>query len=293
MSTTERPAHPAALLFPPLTAQEYAGLVASVRRDGVLVPVLVDAEGLIVDGVHRARAAREVGVELPEETLPADADPWEVSLTLNVRRRHLSQEHKAAVILLAADERRNRLVKIREEAGARHGGDRRSEGSSGSRDPHEIRGRARDIIGAQIGMSGSTMARVQRIEKNHGPEAVRKIANGETTVAGIARGLRKRTNQAATPTFDSWQKAVTLLRAAAPERLEEEILSGSIYSGSLVDLTEHTKDAVEALNRLHNAGVAAAIKRQEQYEIAVRAVAEMITENGSLDAADPGTRHDG
>ncbi len=51
--------------MPPLDPDTLAGLRTSIERYGVLVPVVVDHEGAIIDGHHRLAIAEELGVKYP------------------------------------------------------------------------------------------------------------------------------------------------------------------------------------------------------------------------------------
>ena len=90
-------AHPVAECFPPLTDQEYGDLLADVREFGVRVPIVVTAQGEIVDGLHRWRAAQETGQPCPQEPLPDGQNPWQTALALNVKRRQLNESQRAMV----------------------------------------------------------------------------------------------------------------------------------------------------------------------------------------------------
>ena len=46
--------------MPSLAPDEYQGLKESIRRHGVLYPVVVDHEGAIIDGHHRLAIVREI-----------------------------------------------------------------------------------------------------------------------------------------------------------------------------------------------------------------------------------------
>ena len=75
METNQKyPVHPLARLFPPLTTEQYAALVASIMAIGLLDPIIV-WQGQIIDGLHRQRACREAGVQPRYELLDDDADP--------------------------------------------------------------------------------------------------------------------------------------------------------------------------------------------------------------------------
>ena len=49
-------------LLPDLTPCGYEALRASIRRFGVILPVVKDEHGLTIDGHQRDRASRELGV---------------------------------------------------------------------------------------------------------------------------------------------------------------------------------------------------------------------------------------
>lgn len=89
-------------VMPPLAPDEYDALVADIRANGVLVPVLVDQQGRIIDGHHRHRAAAEAGVECPTVTrrVGSDEEARQLALSLNAARRHLSREQQADLIII-------------------------------------------------------------------------------------------------------------------------------------------------------------------------------------------------
>ena len=84
---TDRPVHPLAEVFPPLSDREYAALKASIAVHGVLDPVIY-CNGELVDGRHRSRAAAELNVPCPRREI--DGDALGLALAGNLRRRHLS-----------------------------------------------------------------------------------------------------------------------------------------------------------------------------------------------------------
>ena len=94
MDTQSLKPHPVAECFPPLTATEYADLLADIKEHGVRVPIVV-ADGLIVDGVHRHRAAGETGRPCPTEPLPEGQDAGQAADALNLARRHLDESQRA------------------------------------------------------------------------------------------------------------------------------------------------------------------------------------------------------
>ncbi|MBA3361859.1 MAG: ParB N-terminal domain-containing protein, partial [Acidimicrobiia bacterium] len=79
--------------FAALDKATEAALRASIRRFGVIVPVVQTPEGRILDGHHRVRIAREEGVEFPirYQKVRDDEEAREIAITLNADRRHLTR----------------------------------------------------------------------------------------------------------------------------------------------------------------------------------------------------------
>lgn len=105
-------------IFPRLPAAVEDALRASISRFGVLVPVVKDQQGRIVDGHHRSRIADELGVEYRVDTVTVtdDDEAKEMARTLNADRRHLTEEQRLAAVALLAGE----TVAVGREEVARH-----------------------------------------------------------------------------------------------------------------------------------------------------------------------------
>ena len=85
-----------AQLFRSLTRDEEIALRASIERFGVLVPVIRDAAGDLIDGNHRSRIAAELGAVVPEIRLDLEGDDaLAAARDLNLARRHLDKAERA------------------------------------------------------------------------------------------------------------------------------------------------------------------------------------------------------
>ncbi|HZI97085.1 MAG TPA: ParB N-terminal domain-containing protein [Actinomycetales bacterium] len=86
--------------MPPLSVDEFAALRADVAARGIVVAVVVDQHGRILDGHHRRRVADELGIECPTEvrTVRTDDEALDVAVALNAARRHLSREQRRELI---------------------------------------------------------------------------------------------------------------------------------------------------------------------------------------------------
>lgn len=86
-------------VMPRLSADEYADLEADIVAHGVMVPITVSADGVIVDGHHRDEIARKHDLHCPRVT--ADGSESELrglAFSLNLNRRHLNREQRRELI---------------------------------------------------------------------------------------------------------------------------------------------------------------------------------------------------
>jgi ParB-like chromosome segregation protein Spo0J len=94
-------------LLPALADEEYAALKADIASQGVLVPVVVDAETReVIEGHHRLRAWTELraeGVKVPDypkqvQRFESDDDRLAFVVAANLFRRHLTRQQRAEVV---------------------------------------------------------------------------------------------------------------------------------------------------------------------------------------------------
>ena len=104
-------------VVPPLSDDEFAALKADIELRGVMVPVELDEEGNVLDGHHRVRACRELGItnfdKIIRRDLGDDCAKREHARALNLKRRHLSAEAKRRIIaeqLLDTPERADQWI---------------------------------------------------------------------------------------------------------------------------------------------------------------------------------------
>jgi len=88
-------------LMPELPTWEYEALKESIRQHGVIVPVVKDEHGTIIDGHHRDRACRELKIkDVPTITLArlTDEQKRDHALVLNMVRRKITRKQMRAII---------------------------------------------------------------------------------------------------------------------------------------------------------------------------------------------------
>lgn len=86
-------------VMPPLSPDEYQELYDSIKSEGVHDPIHIDEDGVIIDGHHRSKIARELGIPCPVIAHDSLDEQGKRSLafTLNLKRRHLSREQRRAL----------------------------------------------------------------------------------------------------------------------------------------------------------------------------------------------------
>lgn len=86
-------------LFDALPVHIEDALRASIQRFGVLVPVVKDQHGQVLDGHHRSRIADKLGVKYRVDVVQVadDDERREIARTLNADRRQLTEEQRRAV----------------------------------------------------------------------------------------------------------------------------------------------------------------------------------------------------
>jgi ParB-like chromosome segregation protein Spo0J len=86
--------------MPELTSEELDSLRTDIAANGVLVPVVKDQHGRIIDGNHRATIATELGIDYPVTVIQVadDLDAWDKAVSLNCARRHLNREQRRDLV---------------------------------------------------------------------------------------------------------------------------------------------------------------------------------------------------
>lgn len=93
MSQFDFEPHLHASFFPDMNETDFAELLADIREHGLKQPILL-YDGKILDGRHRYKACRQLGISYRFETYTGDKPLIEV-ISLNLKRRHLSNAERA------------------------------------------------------------------------------------------------------------------------------------------------------------------------------------------------------
>ncbi|MGC1453396.1 MAG: ParB N-terminal domain-containing protein [Candidatus Sulfotelmatobacter sp.] len=183
--------HPVAELFPVMPREEFERLKRDIKENGQIEPIMLDYAGeMLLDGRHRLKACKELGVEprvlkhstvglsIPLSEFTAgpgwhcdrfsDADfIW----AKNVLRRHLTDDQRAVLVNEFADATRE-AAKQRQRQNLRQG-DKNPEVMDSS-----PRGKTRGALAKKAGVSTHKIQQVETVTK-HKSELLPKVKSGE------------------------------------------------------------------------------------------------------------------
>jgi ParB-like chromosome segregation protein Spo0J len=109
--------HAAAAVFPMMPDDELAELAADIKANGLLSPIVTDADGkVLIDGRNRLKACEIAGVE-PKFSRLNGVDPVAFILSSNIARRHMKKSQQAmAVAMIYPEPQKGGRGKIAETA---------------------------------------------------------------------------------------------------------------------------------------------------------------------------------
>lgn len=156
-------------LLPTLTPKEYADLRDDIRENGVVVPIIQDEHGNVLDGYHRLRVVAELraeGVAIPDPPVVvrpgmSELDKIRLAVGLNVSRRHLTAFQRTK-LGKQVEEAVREAAHDRQVSGLRNV--QRPRSGKTSRTTEDPRGTSRDAVAETVGLgTGKTYEDNKRV----------------------------------------------------------------------------------------------------------------------------------
>jgi len=217
-------------LLPKLSEPEFQELKESIRKDGLHYTLAINKAGVILDGHHRFRACRELGVEPKVEVKEFENALLEKKFVIesNLKRRHLNKFQRAKLILPLLEVEKQ-LARQRQLSGF----DNVENPSSGKYFPHDGKrarkpltpeqkakaklkrqekkrlgilpkkpNRARTIIAKKGQLSDRLLEKAKDILEKGSDELKQKVESGETSISyahKIIKRQERKVNQPSLP----------------------------------------------------------------------------------------------
>lgn len=221
MKIDDHPIHAAAGLFPHMAPGEFELLKADIRENGLEFPIVL-WRGEVIDGRHRYRACKQLGIEANFVEFPGEEEeigPFVVSC--NLHRRHLTASQSAMIAAKLA---------------ARKPGDNRPSAMPSQADAAKA-----------LGVGERSVRRAARVLNSGTSELAEAVKQGDVTLADAEQvaelspaSQREAIGKVATGHATKVAKAA---KEAAPD-------SGSAEDEWLANLQRPFKEAGNALNKI-------------------------------------------
>ena len=194
MQEADRQYHEVANIFPLMQGEEYEGLKADIKANGLLEPVWLHPDThLIIDGRNRHRACVELDIAPKFRYWDGKGSLVSFVVSLNLKRRHLtpSQASMVGVEILPMLEEEARTRQI--AAGAEFG----SLGGRGNKKPLEANlpqgvseseraPQARDQAAKLVGVSARSIQDAKTVKEHGSVELIAAVKSGQVAVSTAA-----------------------------------------------------------------------------------------------------------
>ena len=198
-------------VMPRLTAEEYQALREDIAANGIMVPVVYDQHGNVIDGHHRMEIAAELGIEPPTEIrhVAGPDEAREVAFTLNLARRHLDRWQRRELIAVEIE-----------------------------RCPDD----SDRAIGRRLGVDHKTVGSVRR--DLDGPDDAGEVPHPEPK----PRPRRPLPKQFWTGAHDAWKAVERLARLADDDRFNRNAAQlGELHRNRLIGMRDQLQGVIDRL----------------------------------------------
>tara|TARA_R110002110_G_scaffold391055_1_gene604296 strand:- start:376 stop:1794 length:1419 start_codon:yes stop_codon:yes gene_type:complete len=179
--------HPACEASPALSDDEYQRLSKDIRDNGLANDLLIDSDGMLVDGRHRLKACHEHAKEVRFKKI--HGDPWKHVWTQNFAHRSPTTWGRA---LFGTRWTGHETAAAKERQGTRNDLNIVETFPQGNgtkkREPP-----ARDKAGERVGVSGKSIDKARDIIK-HRPDLIPLLENGDMAFEKAAKAAKETKN---------------------------------------------------------------------------------------------------
>src|SRR5699024_1086535 len=178
-------------LIPEMTEKEYLDLKTSIDEEGIRHAIDINADNTILDGRHRVRACKSLGIESIKYNRHDLSESEAIKFVVDtaVQRRSLSSTQKLDIILNSEDVIKELVTRARDNKAeaikkANESNPKHKIDGLASPDAQRLKTKKTDVnveLGKLAGVSKATVTRTKKIRKEN-PEGYEKILNGESSV---------------------------------------------------------------------------------------------------------------
>jgi len=220
---TEYEIHPAATLFPMMGEAEFQQLKQDIKENGQQKWITF-YDGKLLDGRNRMRACEELGIEPSTEEIGDSGDgtfdPYKWVLSMNLRRRHLTDSQRSMIA--------GKLANLKQ------GGDRKSQKIKSAIEPLNTI----DQAATMLNVGKASVKRAKQVLDQGSKEIIEAVEQGELPVSLAAKVVAEEPDK---------KTQTQLLKSGGKAALKEHITEPSPFVDSK---DEKAESAVGAFKRL-------------------------------------------
>ena len=183
---------------PDIPKEEYEALKNSIKEKDLHLPIIINQNGILLDGHHRYRACTELGIEprFEVKTFEDEFEEKEFVIEINLKRRQLPEWEKLELALKLEDIYKEK-ARIRSLSNLRNvkielsmlPNDSVDNNNSDNEDNEE--GRVVEIVSKKLGLSPRKIYRYKNVMKN-GSEAIQeKVKSGQMSISYADKVVRR------------------------------------------------------------------------------------------------------
>lgn len=186
-------------MVPEMSGIEYNEFLKSIEKDGIRQPIHILLDKTILDGRHRVRACKELGINEVQALVHSLDEDEAIAFVRDtaIERRNITVEQRVDIILKSEE-----LIKELEEKATNNQG-KRNDLTSGPKEPNVKN--TNQTIADMAGTSDTTVKRMKRV-KREAPKLYEGIVTGKETVRGAHDKLPSiKKNEPENPIHDTKQ----------------------------------------------------------------------------------------
>lgn len=166
-------------LVPPLPDEEYQSLKESIKQNGLWMPIIVNEKNQILDGHHRYKICKQLGIKLKHAVRKFTTKTEEIIFVgeCNLKRRQLTSLQRID------------LVRKLEPYYADLAKQNMKPGRGGN--ISTPLGKIRDVLGKKADVSGRTYEKGTTVLEKASKGDIDKINNGDKTITKVYREIKK------------------------------------------------------------------------------------------------------
>lgn len=231
--------HPAAEAFDLLEGDDLAGLVADIKKNGIVTPITLLKVGdgyEVLDGRNRLTAAEIAGVDLfrPDgkpiwkhfNPVGGDSkfDPFAFVVSVNIKRRHLNESQRAMVAAKLANMRQGSRTDLQPSA--------------------HVREVSQPDAAKMLNVSVRSVQNAAAVVREASPELVKQVERGEVSVSKAAKEIK----QSKKPLLPKMQQLRKMREAQNGKSLAPPIVSERQQADEVLKLLQHIEREFQGLN---------------------------------------------